>query len=68
MFINYINKIIDNSGWSAFDVARTVLDEQIVVDAIIVGGTDSDHVNLRSLAHCSGNFYNFFKIIILYWY
>ena len=24
------------------------------MDAVIVGGTDTDHINLRSLAHCSG--------------
>jgi len=44
----------DNSGWSAFDVARKVLEEGIIVDAVIVGGSDGDHKNLRSLAHCSG--------------
>jgi len=44
----------DNSGWSAFDVARQVLAAGIIVDAVIVGGSDGDHVNLRSLAHCSG--------------
>jgi len=46
--------LTDNSGWSAFDVARAVLDEGVVVDAVIVGGDDNDHKNLRSLAHCSG--------------
>eukprot|EP00026_Physarum_polycephalum_P006050 Phypoly_transcript_06090.p1 GENE.Phypoly_transcript_06090~~Phypoly_transcript_06090.p1 ORF type:complete len:579 (+),score=89.06 Phypoly_transcript_06090:90-1826(+) len=44
----------DNSGWSAFNVAKTVLEAGIVVDAVIVGGSDNDHINLRSLAHCSG--------------
>jgi len=44
----------DNSGWSAFNVASMVLGAGIVVDAVIVGGSDNDHVNLRSLAHCSG--------------
>jgi ubiquitin-conjugating enzyme E2 D/E len=44
----------DNSGWSAFDIAKKVLEAGIVVDAVIVGGSDGDHVNLRSLAHCSG--------------
>ncbi len=31
-----------------------MIEANIIVDAVIVGGSDTDHVNLRSLAHCSG--------------
>jgi ubiquitin-protein ligase/uncharacterized protein YegL len=44
----------DNSGWSAYDVARLAVEQGIVVDAVIIGGQDNDHVNLRSLANCTG--------------
>jgi len=46
----------DNSGMHAFDVASLVLSNNIVVDAVIIGGSDSAHHPLRSLAHSTGGF------------
>lgn len=48
------NNFVDNSGWSPYTVAQTVLEAGIVVDAVIVGGSEDEHKGLRSLAHCSG--------------
>jgi ubiquitin-protein ligase len=46
----------DNSGMHAYDVAKTVLENNIVVDAVIIGGSDSAHLPLRSLAHSTGGY------------
>lgn len=44
----------DNSGWSSYKVFKDARLADIIVDAIVVGGDDSEHVNLRSLAHATG--------------
>jgi len=44
----------DNSGWAPLTVAKTAVAAGVVVDAVIVGGDDSEHVNLRALAHSTG--------------
>jgi ubiquitin-conjugating enzyme E2 D/E len=44
----------DNSGMHAFDVAPLVIQQNIIVDAVVIGGSDSAHHPLRSLAHCTG--------------
>jgi len=44
----------DTSGKSAFDVVGPLIANEIFLDAVIIGGSDNDHENLRALANSSG--------------
>lgn len=35
-------------------VVKPLIENEIFLDAIVIGGSDSDHANLRALANASG--------------